>query len=556
MGGDSTVPAGGEDDAGVDGTMGIPAAGNHPGGLTYASQATDASGNTWIFGGWGYNGNDPLNGLPNTLWEYVQSTGDWGWMAGPADTNPDFDPTVFGSQGVAAAVNTPGSRWDSASWADTSGKIWLFGGDGYDNNGNYGLLNELWLFDPSTSEWTWVAGTQVMSCVAYGDENCGQPGTYGTLGQPAAGNLPGGHSESNYWTDKSGNFWLFGGVGFDANGFRDILNDLWEFSPKTGQWTWMGGPSNNSGGSAVYGTLGVPAPANLPGRRDGATSWVDQSGNFWLYGGNGLDASGNIGILDDLWEYQPSTAAAAAAVPTFTPPAGTYATAQSVTISDATANASIYYTTDGTTPTTNSTLYTGAIPVAATETIEAIAVDSNQGLSAVASATYIINLPADFTLTLNPTAITVKAGMSGVSTITVVGIGSFNPANISFACSGLPSGATCTFTPEGLPTPVNTTYTLLTVSTTAESAALGSNGHPLLPAAALAGVLCCLGWKRRRRTQALVLLVLCGIGFSLLSGCIVVYTPHDRPVTYPVTVTGTSGTLMHSATLTLTLTVN
>jgi hypothetical protein len=32
---------------------------------------------------------------------------------------------------------------------------------------------------------------------------------------------------------------------------------------------------------------------------------IDSSGNFWLFGGNGLDASGTLGYLNDVWEYQP-----------------------------------------------------------------------------------------------------------------------------------------------------------------------------------------------------------------------------------------------------------
>ena len=88
------------------------------------------------------------------------------------------------------------------------------------------------------------------------------------------------------------------------------------------------------------------------------------------------------------------TQPAAMPTPTFSVAAGTYTSAQSVTISDTTAGAKIYYTTNGTTPTTSSTLYSGAISVGASETLSAIAVATGFSNSAVASAAYTITLPA------------------------------------------------------------------------------------------------------------------------------------------------------------------
>jgi len=79
-----------------------------------------------------------------------------------------------------------------------------------------------------------------------------------------------------------------------------------------------------------------------------------------------------------------------AATPVFSPVAGTYDSPQSVTITDATTGATVYYTTNGKTPTTSSAKYTAAIKVSVTETIEAIAVATGYTNSAVASAEYTI----------------------------------------------------------------------------------------------------------------------------------------------------------------------
>jgi len=77
--------------------------------------------------------------------------------------------------------------------------------------------------------------------------------------------------------------------------------------------------------------------------------------------------------------------------PVFSPAPGTYTTSQTVTLSDANAAATIYYTTDGTVPTTSSALYVGPVTVNANETLTAIAVLSGYATSAPVTGTYKID---------------------------------------------------------------------------------------------------------------------------------------------------------------------
>lgn len=80
------------------------------------------------------------------------------------------------------------------------------------------------------------------------------------------------------------------------------------------------------------------------------------------------------------------------ATPTFSPAAGSYIGAQSITLACATSDAAIYYTLDGTTPTASSTLYSGAVNISSNTTIKAIAIKDNES-SSVATAEYTITTP-------------------------------------------------------------------------------------------------------------------------------------------------------------------
>ncbi len=257
---------------------------NAPGGRTGAVSWVDSSGDVWVFGGMG------TLGLINDLWEFVPGTG-WSLILGSQTTANTLG--VYGMQGTAAATNLPGSRMQAATTIDGSGNLWLFGGQGLGALGAAGPLNDLWKFDTGLMQWTWVSGWNTPNAA----------GNYGTSSTTAVVE-PGARSAAASAIDASGNLWLFGGNGIDVAGKSGVLNDTWEYDLSASQWIWISGSQSN-GQAGSYGSLGVGALGNVPGARSGAVAWVDATGDFWLFGGQGLDSTKTSGTLNDLWQFQP-----------------------------------------------------------------------------------------------------------------------------------------------------------------------------------------------------------------------------------------------------------
>ena len=316
-----------EGQGGFFGTPGMPPA--RLGAATW----TDLAGNLWLFGGsdtaryrndlWKFNAS-AFGG--NSTSTYTNKAGTWSWQSGPATANLDqngiYPPT---------ANPYPGARVNALTWTDAAGNFWLFGGYGKDGVGTLGFLNDLWKYSGGT--WTFVSGSSLAN----------QIGIYGTPGTPANGNAPGGRQEAAGWADANGNLWLFGGEGEDKNTPptpNGILNDLWVYNIASNQWTFViggttanqtgeyeaqtvVGPVNTTGAASTCGlTVGLTVGGNvicspvsttgaLPGSRWGASSWIDAGGNFWLFGGWGLDSTGTNGngALNDLWVYTPNSTA-------------------------------------------------------------------------------------------------------------------------------------------------------------------------------------------------------------------------------------------------------
>jgi hypothetical protein len=195
---------------GVYGTKGTPDPANNPGGRYGSVSWTDASGNLWLFGGYGYAASGSVDHL-NDLWRWDGTN--WTWISGSDGTNQNG---IYGKKGTPDPANVPGARNIAVSWTDSSFNFWLFGGYGYDASGGQGYPNDLWRWDGS--EWTWMSGSDVIN----------QYGVYGTKGTPDQANVPGSRCVAVSWKDSSGSLWLFGGSGFAASG-SGYLNDLWRF---------------------------------------------------------------------------------------------------------------------------------------------------------------------------------------------------------------------------------------------------------------------------------------------------------------------------------------
>ena len=248
-----------------------------------------------------------------------------------------------------------------------------------------------------------------------------------------------------------------------------------------------------------------------------------------------------------------------AATPTFSIAPGTYTSVQNVAISDATPGATIYYTVDGTTPTTSTTVYSGPITVSTTETIEAIAIANGYAASAVASTTYTMFVPSfgappnspPIVISIDPGATTGNTG-----TISVVGINGFS-GTVNLNCSISPLAdtdpPTCSLSPASVTLSGTTVKTsTLTVSTTAPSSA--DSWPPWRHAGGIAFALVLLLAVPRRRSWPAMLILLAMIFSAGVLGCGSIGAGHrarfsgTTPGSYTITVTGTSGST--SATIT------
>jgi hypothetical protein len=156
----------------------------------------------------------------------------------------------------------------------------------------------------------------------------------------------------------------------------------------------------------------------------------------------------------------------------------------------------------------------------------------------------------NFTLSSSPSSLTVSSGEQGTVTLTVMPQGGFS-STVSFSCSGLPTGGTCSFNPPQVTPSGAAITTQLTVSVGVQSASRRMP-NPFLPVTAMAAAFCMIGW-RRARSPLMPMLAAVLIGLGAMSACGGGTGGGSTPMTSTVAVVATAGNIQQTTTITLTV---
>ncbi len=269
-----------------------------PRGRGWGVSTVDNSGNLWMYGG---TTNGTGSGFMGDVWKFDVTAGKWFLMWGSA--TPDLQPDYNGQQTPGTPGGSPGGRHAAAFWSDAQGNVWVYGGHGSSH-----FFSDMWKFDITTLQWTWMSGSNRPSLMPPQNNNDGN-GYWGDRGVPSTSRYPGKRYGMASFKDKQGRFWLHGGRAASGTG-NALKNDMWMFDPQSLAWTWMEGDSV-SDRHGVSGAVGVQDPSYKPsGRINMGLGAVDTAYNFWLFGGHGLGMTGNAAarnFLGDFWKLFPTT---------------------------------------------------------------------------------------------------------------------------------------------------------------------------------------------------------------------------------------------------------
>lgn len=300
-------PQYGTDTAGNAGVMGVPSASNVPQAQTYYDYSwyDKAHDNLWLW-----------HRSDNKLWRYQVTTNMWTWMANMPPTNI----VSFGTQGLEAASNNPGNLSLAVTWCDTSGNLFLFGGQGMNyeyykdislGNMNFRqlLTNNIWKFNTNTQMWTWLKGDSLKD--GYG-MYLTDGYNYGTVGVESPNNHMVRCNEASVWQGEDGMVYLSTGRRNYNLTYITGLLDIFRYNPQTNNWTHM------SDGNSYNVTTYCDTSTQPMDRQNGANVTIMGACSndlLWRFGGSvgtSFSFPGNVNVhcyecqTNELFVYHPS----------------------------------------------------------------------------------------------------------------------------------------------------------------------------------------------------------------------------------------------------------
>ncbi len=198
---------------GIYGTLGVESPSNIPPSRWSYTKWKDQNDMFYIFAGGGNASSY------NDCWRYNPVSKNWAWISG---TNTIFDNGIYGQFCNPKTNNYPSARVENQTVSTTgcTNAFWSFGGcTDFGSN----IYNDLWIFNSTNYEWTWVSGSQTPD----------QTGNYGTKGVYSSTNIIPSKFGVCIWSDKNNNLWVFGGYYYSPFSGYESSNDLWKFEPDT-----------------------------------------------------------------------------------------------------------------------------------------------------------------------------------------------------------------------------------------------------------------------------------------------------------------------------------
>lgn len=200
----------------------------------------------------------------------------------------------------------PGGRSNALTWPSVDGATtYVFGGYG---RGEAAYHSQSWMNDLWTVTYNASESSDVSWSFLSGSRRTNDNGQYTTV--HTAGGVPRSRGFSQGWNGAGNTGWMFGGQTW-GGGHTALLDDLWQLDLHTGQWTWRGGRQTSSADTPALSDEAANGLAPTPRTAHGATA-CGTDGSAYIFGGYGQYRNGAVGLLNDLWQFDPAQATAGA----------------------------------------------------------------------------------------------------------------------------------------------------------------------------------------------------------------------------------------------------